>query len=69
MRTRVEKNLARIIAERGLTDKEVSEGSGVTVFRIRWGILEGRHGWRLKEQDLQKVCAFLRVDPMQLKNG
>lgn len=66
-RYRIEKAIAAVIEERGLTAKDVSEGAGVTYYRVQWGIIERRKGWRPKPEDIEKICAFLRVDPMQLR--
>ena len=68
-RYRIEKAIAAVINERGLTAKDVSEGSGVTYYRVQWGIIERRKGWRPKPEDIEKICAFLRVDPMQLRKA
>lgn len=66
-RYRLERMIKAVMEERVLTVEEVSEGSGVTCFRIQWGIMERRKGWRPKPEDFEKICAFLRIDPMQLR--
>ena len=66
-RYKLEKVIAAVMEARGLTVEEVSEGSGVTWYRIQWGIIERRKGWRPKPEDFEKICAFLRIDPMQLR--
>ena len=65
-RYKLERAIAAVMEARGLTVEEVSEGSGVTWFRIQWGIIERRKGWRPKPEDFEKIFAFLRIDPMQL---
>lgn len=62
----VEQVIARIIDDRGLKIKAVSERTGVR-YSLLQPSLKGRR--ELRADELLAVCAFLRVDPMQLKNG
>ena len=67
-RYRIEKAIAAVIKERGLDYKEISKKTGVVEYRLKW-MMEGRRGKELTAQDLLAVCAFLRVDPMQLRKA
>ena len=67
-RYQIEKAIAAVIKERGLDYKEISKKTGVVEYRLKW-IMEGRRGKELTAQDLLAVCAFLRVDPMQLRKA
>ncbi len=68
-RYKLERTIAAVMEARGLTVEEVSKGSGVTQFRIQWGIIERRKGWRPKPEDFEKICAFLQLDLMEMKSA
>lgn len=59
----VEAAIAKIIDERGLKIKAVSDRTGIR-YSLLQPSLKGRR--ELRADELLSVCAFLRVDPMQL---
>lgn len=63
---KVEQIIAEEIAERGLKIKAVSEKTGVRYSKLQPS-LTGRR--ELRAEELLAVCAFLRIDPMQLNRG
>lgn len=60
----VEGAIARIIDERGLKIKTVSDRAGVR-YSLLQPSLKGRR--ELRADELLRVCLFLGVDPMELK--
>lgn len=60
----VEQTIAKVIDDRGIKIKTVSERTGVR-YSLLQPSLKGRR--ELRADELLAVCAFLRIDPMQLR--
>lgn len=59
----IEQAIAKVIDERGIKIKTVSERTGVR-YSLLQPSLKGRR--ELRADELLRVCFFLRVDPLQL---